>query len=95
MRTSSWPVSTLLLRAAPLIVAVLANAGCHNACQRLCVRMKDYAEECGQTVSDAELTECLDARADEGENNVCRDFGSADILRNEWTCDDIAIYWGG
>ncbi len=78
---------------APLVVL----AGCQNSCQRVCVRLADYAEECGHSVSSSELTECFQqesaATADERER--CRDFGDAQTMRQEWTCEDIDAYWGG
>lgn len=82
---------------AAVAFALPALGGCRNACQDLCVRLADYAtEDCGFTVSDAELSTCIDAEAEASadERRVCRDFGSATTIRDEWTCEDLGVYWG-
>ncbi len=71
----------------------VALAGCQNPCQSLCVRMTDYAEECGYSVSDEAVDACVEEQSDPEDPSVCRDFGTADRIREEWTCDDMAVYF--
>jgi hypothetical protein len=72
---------------------LVAAGGCGNPCQALCVRMADYAEECNLSVSDADISTCKDAQADPVDPSVCREFGNAAQIRDEWTCDDLAVYF--
>ena len=88
--TTRWSVLAL--------AALAATAGCRNACQDICVQMANYAEECGFNVSDAELDACLDEQSSDLEKTdkeACRDFGSPELIRNEWSCNDLEAYWGG
>lgn len=87
MPNRSLPVLAL----AALTLAALG--GCRNACQDICVRMADYAEECGFSVPDAELEACLDEQAGADDRAVCRDYGSAQAIRDEWTCAEMGEYW--
>ena len=73
---------------------VALSSGCRNACQRLCVRMRDYAvEDCGYTVDDSELDACIDEFEKNDTNAVCREWGDAATVRNEWSCEDLAEFW--
>ena len=80
------------------VLAVLLGcvwlAGCDNSCQTLCVQMADYSDECGRTVSASEVATCIedfdDATSDE--LKVCRDYGAPDVVRRQWTCDDLNLY---
>jgi hypothetical protein len=74
-------------------IAAWALTGCSNPCQSLCVRMADYAAECGYSVSDADIDACVADNASPDDPAVCRDFGNAEQIRDEWTCDDLAIYF--
>ncbi len=83
------------MRVASLLFAVAASlAGCGNPCQELCSTMADFSESCGNTVSEAEIEACEEdfANADADELSTCRDFGHPDVLRNEWTCDDVNLF---
>lgn len=71
----------------------LFAAACQTPCQRVCIRMADYAEECGFTVSDAELQTCLDEQADAPDQGACRRAGDPQTIRSEWTCDDLAVFF--
>ena len=86
------------MRTAPMVlVALLAATGCKNSCQVICVRMADYADECGFSVPDAEVAACIDAQAsglEKDDRQACRDYGSPEAIHNEWTCDELARYWG-
>lgn len=84
------------LALAVVVLALPALGGCRNSCQDLCVRMADYAEECGFSVPDSELSTCLDDEAvsTAEERRVCRDYGSSTLIRDEWTCEDLGAYWG-
>lgn len=79
----------------PLLLGLAAlQAGCRNECQELCLRLADYAVECGQSVPEAEIDACVEQEASASDKKVCRDFGDVETIRNEWTCDDLAVYWG-
>ena len=77
-------------------VTATVLGGCHNACQDVCARMKAYAEEdCGITVPDAELQECFDSQKDldPEDAKACRDYGAPAAIENQWTCEDLRVYW--
>ena len=69
-------------------------SSCKGACQGICLSMRDYAEDCGFTVSDEEVDACLaDQKGLEREDNqTCRQFGNR--VRDEWTCEELEAYWG-
>lgn len=83
---------TRVLPFASLALLTLVSA-CQTPCQRVCVRMADYAEECGFTVSDAELEVCLDEQADAPDQGACRRAGDPLTIRSEWTCDDLQVFF--
>jgi len=58
--------------------------------------MADFAEECGYPISDSELASCIEEQADESSDDkrFCRDFGDAETIRNNWTCEELEAYWG-
>jgi hypothetical protein len=72
-------------------------AGCNNSCQEICNRMANYAEDCELPVGDSEVDACMDeqAEATKDELKICRQNGSAEDIRNTWTCEDLAEYWAG
>ena len=80
-----------------LLIAILALSamGCRNSCQQLCARMYDYAQECELGVDEDELASCIDDQAglESEDREVCRSFGSAEVLRNEWSCEELESYW--
>jgi hypothetical protein len=78
----------------PLLVLLAVLAGCDNSCQTLCVQMADFSAECGRTISDAELQSCLTSfeSVEAEERQTCRDFGNPDVIRREWTCDDLNLF---
>lgn len=61
------------------------------------MNLATYAEECGFTVSDAELDACIAGQKDAAseQKDACREYGDPAVIRNEWTCDDLAVYWDG
>jgi hypothetical protein len=79
------------------VAALLAGTGCKNSCQDICGRMADYAaEDCGFTVPDAEIDACVErmGQALEPEDRkACRDFGDPDVIRSQWSCEEMANYW--
>lgn len=80
-----------------VFLILLALSGCNNPCQQLCVRMAAYAEECGFTVSDAEVDTCIAQEAeitDAEERKVCADYGAAETIRQRLSCEDLSAYWG-
>jgi len=57
--------------------------------------MAEYADECGNAVSDAALEGCYadhgrDGTTDE-DQDACAEF--SEDLRDEWSCDDLADYF--
>ena len=84
------------MRLAAVLVTALLLAGCNNSCQRVCVRMKTFAEDCGFQVSDAELDACLDEQstASKDDRAICKDFGDAGTIERTWDCEVVADYWG-
>jgi hypothetical protein len=77
-----------------VIVASVWLAGCENSCQNLCEQMAAFADECGAPVGAGELETCIDDFSDaSGEQlDACADFGSPDVVRRQWTCDDLTLY---
>jgi hypothetical protein len=72
------------------------GTGCSNPCQAICMDMASYAEDCGYTVADGELDDCVEAfksaKLPEGQKDVCREHGSN--LEEEWSCQDVGDYFG-
>ncbi len=58
--------------------------------------MADFADECGFTIPDSELDACIEEQADESgdDKRLCKDFGDAETIRNNWTCEELEEYWG-
>lgn len=90
------------MRMAPAALAaliVVAGAGCRNACEQVCVNMASYAkDDCALPVDDSELDACIERQSgdlDKEDLAACRDFGSPEVLRTQWTCDDLSEYWAG
>jgi hypothetical protein len=79
-----------------LAAAVTVGAGCRNPCQQVCAEMADYAEECSLPVTDADLDACLDRHAEPApeDGDTCREFGDPDVIRAQWSCEDLERYWG-
>ncbi|MEQ1500775.1 MAG: hypothetical protein ABMB14_01025 [Myxococcota bacterium] len=80
-----------------VMIGIAGLGGCRNACQQVCVHMADYAEECGQSVSDAEIDACIERQSQDLEKddlNACQDFGDLEVIRTQWACEDLADYWG-
>jgi hypothetical protein len=79
------------------VVGLLAGSGCRNSCQQICARMADIAaEDCGFTVTDAEVDACVEregAGLEPEEKKACRDYGDPDVIRAQWSCDEMAPYW--
>lgn len=79
------------------LVGAALSAGCRNPCQEVCVNMADYAEECNLPISDAEIDACIERQSEpvDEDRAACRDFGDPEVLRAQWTCEDLGRYWGG
>jgi len=80
-----------------LLFPLIGVIGCKSPCQSLCDEMANYADDCGFTYSDEELTACYEdngrrVTSDESQD-ACRAY--SDDLQSEWTCDDLAIYFDG
>ena len=78
------------------ITAIFLLTACKNDCQDVCMEMAAYAEECGFTVSDDEIDACLGEQkeASDASLDVCDEMGGAETIRDEWPCDEMALYWG-
>lgn len=79
------------------ITAIFVLTACKNDCQDICTEMAAYAEECGFTVSDEEVDACLAEQKEANDVNldVCDEMGGAETIRDEWPCDEMALYWDG
>lgn len=79
------------------LVVATALTGCGNACQALCETMAEYGDECGAPWTQGDIDACIVAQASATAEDVrtCRDFGTPDRLRREWSCDDVLLYRGG
>lgn len=82
------------MRPALLLLALgLLTTGCHNACQRMCVEMSEFAEECGYVVAEAEYDACLESNATDlvtpEQLDLCDANTDPDALRDWWTCEDL------
>src|SRR5262245_35655866 len=93
-------IRSVLGLAACGIVAVCAaaalGAGCRNACADLCLETAEYAEECGSAVSAAEVETWVSeqsAQSTHDQRKACREYGQDEVLRAQWSCEDLAIYW--
>lgn len=77
-----------------LVVGLLLVEGCGNACQTMCVRMAEYSEECGNTVTDAEIDACMDemASVERSDIQTCEAYNTPDAIRREWACEDINLF---
>lgn len=81
-----------------LVYVVFALVGCMNPCQELCVTLAERAKECGLSVSDAEVDECVKAKkgkAGREDADICREYGDPETVAQEWECEDLAVYWDG
>jgi hypothetical protein len=82
------------MKAVGLVLGIaIASAGCGNACQQICGRMAAYARDCGYDVPNDEVQACMAEQADATDRDVCREFGSRETIREQWTCDDVAAYF--
>lgn len=75
---------------------VLLASSCNNPCQRVCVRMQTFAEDCGFKVADAEVDACLDEQADASseDKKTCRESGDLATIERTWDCAEAEKYWG-
>ena len=73
----------------------LTLAACKAPCQALCDEMATFAEGCGQSISEAELDTCYENNArsttSRDAQDVCAE--NIDALTEEWTCDDLSVYF--
>lgn len=78
-----------------LLALLPAAAACRNSCQQVCVRMADYAEECGISIPDDDLGTCLEEHGqdDAEDRQICREYGDAESIRREWSCEELELYW--
>ncbi|MBM75859.1 MAG: hypothetical protein CMK59_10700 [Proteobacteria bacterium] len=67
--------------------------GCKNPCQQLCDEIEDFAQECGEEFSKDLQKEChIEYRWHPKEGKQACST-ALPKLREEWTCDDIAVYF--
>lgn len=77
-----------------LLVVGLAASGCQNSCQALCTELAEYRDECDVGVGASEVESCIDDQASASADalRVCSSYGNAEVLRREWSCDDVRLY---
>ena len=78
------------------VLGFFGLAGCHNACQDICVEMARYAEdECGYTIPDADVDACIEAQKESTpeDRQACRQNGNAGTIETEWGCDELENYF--
>ena len=77
-----------------IIAAFTALQGCQNSCQQVCVNMAEFRDECGVSVSDAELDSCMNTMKDaEMEDlSTCSEMGTMAVLRARWNCEDVNLF---
>ena len=68
-------------------------SGCKNACQSLCADIEDFAKDCGYDFETSDYRECISDNRwiSFSEKKECR--SAIPKLEDEWTCDDIAVYF--
>ena len=77
------------------LLILVGLVGCNTPCERLCVAMYDYAQECpGVNVPESQLQTCLDEQANADDQGACRAAGDAETLRAEWDCRDLEAFFG-
>ena len=66
-------------------ILLLLHAGCNNPCQRLCFRMKTFAEDCGFTIPAAELDACVNEQKSPliREDKISQIYGSMQVGQSE------------
>lgn len=76
-------------------LVLLANVGCRNECQQLCTQLADYADECGYTVSDGDVDQCIaDHGAPKGPDaQACAQYSTPQAVREEWDCEEMGLYF--
>ena len=89
----------------PLLIAtsagiLLGASACRNSCQQVCASMRTVAEDdCGYVVSGDDFKACVQGQRggelEDGDRAACRDFGSEDAIREEWSCEELADYFTG
>lgn len=74
---------------------VAALAGCGNACESVCDEMAAFARDCGYTVTQNDIDECLAAQSsqDRDSRRICRDFGDRASIEQSWDCLEIGRYY--
>ena len=90
MEAKHYPI-LILLGALPF------QMQCNNVCQQVCVRMADYAAECGYVVKDREMDACLEDHQkieSPDERRTCRVYGTTETITQEWDCEDLDLFWG-
>ena len=68
-------------------------SGCKNSCQSLCAEIEDFAKECGYGFESDDYRECISGNRwiSFSEKKECR--YAIPKLEDEWTCDDISVYF--
>jgi len=76
-----------------LFAFIFSLFACRNDCQDLCYDLSDFAEECGYEFTNEMMDECIDNQGDKNrdEKNNCDE--AKPLLEEEWTCEDVAIYF--
>ena len=71
----------------------ILSSGCKNTCQSLCADIEDFAKDCGYEFEASDYRECISGNRwiSFSAKKECR--SAIPKLEDEWTCDDIAVYF--
>lgn len=75
------------------VVATLA--GCGNPCESVCDQMATFARECGFTVPQGEVDQCVQDQSSQpaDQRRICREFGDQASIEQSWDCLEVARYF--
>ena len=77
-----------------MLVWFIMLMGCRNPCQKLCLDIRDYAQdECGITVPEDQVKACLKEQRQVEREQAESCMIAAPSLQEEWECDDIEVYF--
>ena len=77
-----------------LLLIIGVSTACSNDCQQLCVDIRDFAEKCDEPFTNEDFSECMRAQGQKNgeERQACRQARETP-LSEEWTCEDIEVYF--
>ena len=74
-------------------IMVLFGSACNNPCQEICHDIRNFAKDCGEPFTDADLSECLSQQGKKTgeEKKACSE--ARPLLEEEWTCDNLEVFF--